>query len=574
MNISRQVRWWIIAILMCVALSVNIGMALWQQAPSLVAAQVLSLVLLAGLSILILLTLRQSEQAREMVLAVSRAISSSPHPGDLLDNVVKGLLQLVPVANKCVIHLLDERAGRLYPRYSSQPDWEQTLGIPVGKGIAGRALRDMETQVIADVTKHAEFLPLRANPELRALMVAPLQVQGQPLGTISLNSGIPGAFGRKDKQLLTILAAQISIALYQSQLYESAMRESEYVDAIIHNLNDGVAVLDSERRLQSYNPSMAAMLGADVRALLGRQVSPESDDPGLRLLAELMGAPDGGGSSLAPRRVEIHEPVRAILSVSVSTVRDRQGHTEHVVLVHDQTAEQELIETEADIMRAAARELTPHLEAIRGYATLLRSYVETERPQMRRWLAEIQEKGVAMQALADDLEALRLIHQGALPVETAIVALPELLNQTVTPLQPALAAKGVHLSVTVPASLPDLPLDARLLRHALRNLLRNALDRAPAGGRITLQVEASLIDITVKLMDDGAPITALDRHRVLHGLYHANGASPAESVGTGVGLYVSRRLIEAQGGHLWAPEEGAKFQFVVPLPVQEAPDAL
>ena len=145
---------------------------------------------------------RDRSAAREhgqVLLKVSRDLSSKLDLGDLLDYTVQSILRLVPLADKCVIHLLDERGRRLYPRYSSRPDWERTLGMPADRGIAGQALRELRTVVVADVHRDSEFLPLRSGSELCSLMVAPLHAQGKPLGTISLNSSVRSAFSKQDE---------------------------------------------------------------------------------------------------------------------------------------------------------------------------------------------------------------------------------------------------------------------------------------------------------------------------------------------------------------------------------------
>jgi len=195
---------------------------------------------------------------------------------------------MVPGAAKCVIHLLDSDGRRLYPRHSSQPDWRHALGMPAGKGIAGQALKTLTTQVIDDVRESPDFLPLRSSGELRSLLVAPLHAHGTPLGTISLNSSMAKAFTEQDKQLVAILAAQASVALFQSQLHQAAETERHHVETLLNNLGDGLLVLDIDNRILRYNFFIAHLLGVGDDELLGERVDGNSDRPALRRLADLV----------------------------------------------------------------------------------------------------------------------------------------------------------------------------------------------------------------------------------------------------------------------------------------------
>jgi signal transduction histidine kinase len=111
-------------------------------------------------------------------------------------------------------------------------------------------------------------------------------------------------------------------------------------------------------------------------------------------------------------------------------------------------------------------------------------------------------------------------------------------------------------------------LDRDRVRHVLLNLGENAVHRARPGGVITIRAEMGPEELTVTMADDGAPIPCEARSRIFQGAYHANGSSPEDPVGTGLWLYLSLKIVEAHGGHLWMPEgapRGARFRFVLPL---------
>jgi len=113
-------------------------------------------------------------------------------------------------------------------------------------------------------------------------------------------------------------------------------------------------------------------------------------------------------------------------------------------------------------------------------------------------------------------------------------------------------------------------LDAERLRLALLVLLEDGLSRAHPGGEIQMALDVSLDELRVTSRDNGQPILEADRQRLLQGSYRL-AEDDADSIGTGLWLYVGRTLVDAMEGHLWVPpsdESGITvLRFLVPLKV-------
>lgn len=512
---------------------------------------------------------RESQRMIEqdhVLLTISEGLATRLDLGDLLDHIVHTILQSVPLADKCVIHLLDERGRRLFPRYSSRSDWERTLGMPANRGIAGQALNERRTVVVNDVRRERAFLPLHSSPDLRALMVAPLHAHGRALGTISLNSKHPSAFSRRDELLVTALAAQASAAIYQSQLYAASQRETHHVEAIINNLADGLVVLDADGRVLRYNPSLAHILGVDPARIIGRKVDARSDVQGLRLLARLLGERPGDLPQSYERRVEIDAPIHAILRVQVSPVLDQEGNWGQIAVLHDETEELDLARARAGFVAAASRELRPPLESIRGYATLMRSRPELLTPPVDEWICHIHEQATRLLRLAGDLADACAADRNEFEAHLEPTDVSALLDEVAAVLTPPAAAKGAAVVVRAPANV-TVTMDRERVRHVLMNLGENAIHRALPGGTIAIEADAGHDEVTITLADDGRPIPDETRAQASRASYGTIATLPDDAIGTGLWLHLSRRIIEAHGGHLWLPENdgrGARFCFIIP----------
>ena len=582
-----RVRWAIPTALLFIILPVSVVLALLTGVLWMAALPALATVLLAVAVVLLYRQLQQNAAQSQALLRLSHDLAGRLEVGELFDNIVQAILRLVPLTDKCVIHLLDEERQKLYPRYSSQPAWQHSLGMPLGKGIAGQALQELRTIVIPDVRREAGFLPLQSSADLRALMVAPLHVQGRLMGTISLNSATPDAFSSKDEVLVTTLAAQASAALRQAQLREDAQREAHYIAAIMNSLDDGLVVLDAERRILRHNPSLAHILGPDMPTLVGRSLDEIAAGPALRRLAAIVGPVGQDPRRAMSRQVEIREPIHAVLQVSISPIATAGGEWEQIVVIHDQTDELDLIRAETDVLAGAAAEMVPALSELRGLATLLQTdtsvAAQTGDDFASRCLAHIQAESARLMRLAADLADLDGLQAGTLHLSRRTTPLSEVTADLRTELETLADSRQVAVHFDGPADL-SLAVDPERFFRAMANLLEDAVRRAEPGGEVTCALEVADEELSAVIRDDGQNIDPMVRERAFRRHYRygerpTGGALPGVDLGvplaaqfvpgqTGLGLYVSRRLIEAHGGHLWIPEDdeaGNEIHFIVPL---------
>ena len=564
-----QLRWRIICSLMLIVLFANLVLFILRDIPWAIVTQALALLLALGICLLLRRKFHRDAEQSQAILRISQGLSSRVELEDFLDYIVRSILHLVPHADKCVIHLLDEEGQRLYPRYSSQPDRERALGMPADQGVAGQALKDLHTKTIPDVRKNPDFLPLRSGPELRSLIVTPLYVQGQRLGTLSLNSKSPGPFTARDEELVTTFSAQASTAIYQAQLYAKSLRERHFIEAIINNLSEGLLVLDAHNRIIRYNPALAHLIGTDVPDLIGQTVDESAEEATLRQLASLLGECQDIKHEYQ-RKVHIDEPIRAILQITVSPVREKGDNWERIIIVRDQTEMIDQVQAESSLIAGASRELTPPLETIQGYAMLLRSDEHSQHASAIHWIDRIQEAGTRLLRLAKGLGDLSDIRAGSLHLTLEPVAIGDVLADVIQEISPAAERKGASIDLRCPPNLPRFTIDLDRTQHVLLTLLENSLHRAVQGGHITIEAQANLSELTLSLSDDGVPIPKKLRARIFQGPYCPNGARPQDATGTGFALYLSRRIVEALGGYLWMPENGeGKTTFRLFLPIDD-----
>jgi two-component system, OmpR family, phosphate regulon sensor histidine kinase PhoR len=569
MSKTWRFRWYTLLGL-AMASTLSIAWGIFTYGVTLVTlVQALLIFCLLAVGMLFAHAMDHEDTQRELALSIAQHLSRNLELGELFDTIVHTILHLVPRADKCVIHLLDESGRRLFARHTSEADRDQAVGMPLGKGIAGRALQERRTRVVADVRNEPDFLPLDSSSNLRALMVAPLHVEGKLLGTISLNSKTPNAFSNADVKLVTLLATQASAALYQNQLYTEARQEMGYVEAIIDNLNDGLVLLDRQRRVLRYNPSLAHILGADVRNIIGQRVDPTSDHPALRRLSTLLDLPSDDPGTDLERRVELDEPLHAVLRVRVSPVRSSNGDVAYIVVLCDDTETLDQIRAGQELIALVSREIRSALDIIRGYATLARTAPsDGDAGAMADWLARIHNESARLWRLGQNLDDLHQAMTGKWETLREPLSLQEFLIDFQEELAAEMRRRKVTFDVRYPPHLATVELDGARLWRMLYTLVDYALSRAVEKGRIVLDVQTNLEDVVLILTDDGLPMSPGLRQRILYGqLCTLNDTDDAPN-GAELALGIACRLAQAQGGHLWMPEhenDRTELRLIMPL---------
>ncbi len=160
--------------------------------------------------------------------------------------------------------------------------------------------------------------------------------------------------------------------------------------------------------------------------------------------------------------------------------------------------------------------------------------------------------------LVNDMLNVSRIESGRIAIELKNVKLDVLVNDVITELTPRAAELGIALSVTCPIELPEVLADADRIKEVLMNLLGNSLKFTPRGGKITIALRQNDGMIETGVADSGSGINKQDLPRLFRkfGIVGDNYLQKKNTQGTGLGLYLSKSIIELHGGKIWAQSEG------------------
>jgi len=148
------------------------------------------------------------------------------------------------------------------------------------------------------------------------------------------------------------------------------------------------------------------------------------------------------------------------------------------------------------------------------------------------------------------------------------LALDALVRETVEGMVPLARKAGVALSLALPEGLPPVRANAEKIQRVLFNLIDNALRNTPSGGSVSVTAEADEDAVEVRVNDTGGGIAAADRERVFEPLFRGGPEASRPRNGAGLGLPISRTIVEAHGGRIRVAESssaGTEISFTLPL---------
>ena len=387
---------------------------------------------------------------------------------------------------------------------------------------------------------------------------------------------------RSRDELSELTDALNETAVSMDRAIRSLSGERNRSSAILRSMVEGVAVVDAQERIVFSNRAFSEILNLDAAAIEGRPVIEVIRNTALLgLIRRALKGEEGLQTDIAMGFVQQRTfaitatPVQALeagvagaatAAIVVPPVPEKPSGA--VVVLHDVTELRRLERVRQDFVANVSHEFKTPLTAIQGFAeTLLSGAMEDSRSN-RRFLEIIRDHAVRLARLTNDLLKLARIEAGKLEVEFFPVQLMEVVERSAETTLLKASQKQITLEVDVPAGLPMVRGDASLLRDVLQNLIDNAIQYTPEGGRIQLNATVAAREVVVCVADTGIGIPLVDQERIFERFYRVDAARSREAGGTGLGLSIAKHIVEAHGGRLWVESEvgrGSKFFFSVPL---------
>ena len=221
----------------------------------------------------------------------------------------------------------------------------------------------------------------------------------------------------------------------------------------------------------------------------------------------------------------------------------------------------------SDFLATMSHELRTPLNAIIGFSEVLHEQISGELNEDQ--LADVEEVLVASEhllSLINDVLDLTKIEAGRMELELSEVAIPDVLRSALSMHSERASRGGIDLALTSEPEEITVSADERRIRQVVFNLVSNAVKFTPDGGRVGISARADDGRVEIAVADTGPGIAQADLETIFEEFEQTSDGKKAE--GTGLGLPLSRKLVELHGGRLWVesePGQGSTFRFTLPV---------
>jgi two-component system, NtrC family, sensor kinase len=225
----------------------------------------------------------------------------------------------------------------------------------------------------------------------------------------------------------------------------------------------------------------------------------------------------------------------------------------------------------SEFLANMSHELRTPLNAISGFSQVLRKQLFGQiNEKQAEYLDDILDSSRHLQSLIDDVLDLSKVEAGQIDLHVAPFSLPEALERGVVIVRERATREGVHVSMSSEPGVQTVVGDERRIVQVIFNLLSNAVKFTPPGGTVDVTAARRDGEVRVSVTDTGPGIAPEDQDRIFEEFQQAD-AGKEQPDGTGLGLALSKRLVELHGGRIWVDSEHGKGStFVFTLPTRPA----
>jgi signal transduction histidine kinase len=560
---------------------------------------------------------------------ITRQLTSTLEQDLLLQNILEKAVNLLN-CEAGTLFLMDEQTGDLFFRVTVGPVAGNLLGqrLPAGTGIAGRAVQ-LRAPVIENdgqrSTTRYEASDRQTGFVSRALLAVPMQIKDRVLGVIEVinrRDGLP--FVEDDQNLLTAFAGQAAVAIENARLLaltdqELAARVEELsiMGRIVRELNASLEVdramhitLEWAMRQSNAEAGLIGMLEESNLRIMVQQgyeeIFPEPTTARIPLenltaysvvqtgQSKQVSLLSNGSKGILPSAhtqiiIPIRREAQVIGLILLESTSDSQGNLDFLNRLSDNAAiaisnaqlyaaVQRANEAKSEFVSFVAHELKNPMTSIKGYTELLAAgSVGGVNEMQANFLNTIRSNVERMSTLVSDLNDNAKIEAGRLRLDYKPVDVPEVVDEVLRSTKRQVEDKHQNVELLLPAQLPQVWADRIRVGQVLTNLVSNAHKYTIEGGKILVGAEATnnqwdpegakqVVHLWVK--DNGIGINIEDQAKIFQRFFRSDDMKAREVPGTGLGLNITKSLVEMQGGRIWFESEfrkGTTFHFTIPV---------
>ncbi|OGF27221.1 hypothetical protein A2331_03560 [Candidatus Falkowbacteria bacterium RIFOXYB2_FULL_34_18] len=396
-------------------------------------------------------------------------------------------------------------------------------------------------------------------------IIFPLRMGSYSLGAIQIASSKPGLFSNTQNGMTSAMVATFSLSV--AKLHTLIRSQHSKTISLVQSLNDGVVMFNMEKSVVLTNKAILDFTGFS------------SDHFNLYEFDKLFSTVDvkkminqmfREGNIVHISEIQFKNKFYEFLT---TPVKDSFGKiVGGAIILHDITHLKEIDKMKTEFVSVASHQLRTPLTAIKLFTEMLiNGDVGELQDRQKQYLGDIYESTTRMVRLVNDLLSLSRLESGRLrvePVDTNMISFIQSIIEEIVPLASSKNIKIVFEKIV--DELPSVAIDPTLMRQVINNLITNAV-RYSLGrkeGLVNVNIKKKEKNIEISIKDNGIGIPKEVQSRIFEKFFRADNAIKSETEGTGLGLYVSKMIVESSGGKIWFKSEKNKgTTFFISIPV-------
>jgi PAS domain S-box-containing protein len=498
---------------------------------------------------------RERYDYRRTLRQFSRELTSARHVGTLLDHVAERLADTLAV-DRLAIFLEDGR-GRFRLAKSRGMDFSEELDLsfldPLRPELVKGYLFFESVRRVEDVSPAARVTIER----LDLHYYLPIKSQEGTLGYLGIGKTRRGDYlSSEDVDLLHTVASNMAIALENARLYESLEQKArqierlrDYGESILESVSVGILACDLEQRVESWNSAMEQLYGLSRSEALGKRLDQIFPPELLVEISQELGP--SRALSLYKFRLRSAHGRNLVVNISTAPLVDKDERvigrllimndfTERVNL-EDQLVQAEKLSSIGLLAAGVAHEVNTPLAVIASQAQMLTRQLPPEDPQYR-----IVDKIIKQSFRASEIVNSLLKFSRVSGSEYSELDVNRVIRETVSLVEPMLRASKIALNLQLSPAVPPVYGNQGKLQQVFMNLIMNARDAMPRGGKLSLASESENGTVRVEVADSGVGIPPDDLTKIFDPFF----TTKATSRGTGLGLAVTYGIVREHSGKI------------------------
>jgi PAS domain S-box-containing protein len=370
----------------------------------------------------------------------------------------------------------------------------------------------------------------------------------------------------------------VTIDITERKRTEEALKQSEEkYRELINTSTDAIVSTDPKMLITIWNNGATRMFGYTEKEMLGQSIlTVFPADSYKDISREIINIRNTGKGEFNNKIFEVSGLKKDCstipIEVSLST-RESDGNYIITAIIRDITtrkeAEKKLREIDqmkSEFLSNVSHELRTPLQSISGFTKLIMTGKVPDPTTQHEFLNIIDRETMHLGNLINSLLDMSRLESGRFKIYKKPTSLSDIFTYSVKMFQSLAREKDINLTESISPELPEIEVDGERMRQVVINLVGNAVKFSDPGSSVHIKVEVQNKELLFQVIDHGTGIREEAMKHLFERFYRAEGETVKG--GTGLGLYISKQIIDAHGGRIWAESEfgkGSIFSFTLPL---------